>query len=258
MGINQLFVRQIRMKFATCLFLVASASAAPQFDGLKKLVSSLSGDEAPGEVNGDYEQVPYETIQMFEGYEERRYPSVNFACTELEYEMDAEESDNTEWSLERVMKWISNKSSWKKKPESKMFMKLFRYIAGVNKDGQEIEMTVPVISKMAPMENNMMKKEMCFYITKEFQENPPQPIDDEVYLKKSTERVVFVKTFGGYAMRDIVWVDNAAAFREELSDRSDELVDGFFYTAGYDSPMKFWNRRNEVMFEKKNNEVDIV
>ena len=23
-----------------------------------------------------------------------------------------------------------------------------------------------------------MKKEMCFYITKEFQENPPQPIDD--------------------------------------------------------------------------------
>ena len=47
-------------------------------------------------------------------------------------------------------------------------------------------------------------------------------------------------------------------YREELSDRSDELVDGFFYTAGYDSPMKFWNRRNEVMFEKKNNEVDIV
>merc|ERR1711915_917244 len=139
MGINQLFVRQIRMKFATCLFLVASASAAPQFGGLKKLVASLSGDEAPGEVNGDYEQVPYETIQMFEGYEERRYPSVNFACTELEYKMDAEESDNTEWSLERVMKWISNKSSWKKKPESKMFMKLFRYIAGVNKDGQEIE-----------------------------------------------------------------------------------------------------------------------
>merc|ERR1712002_3221 len=111
MGINQLFVRQIRMKFATCLFLVASASAAPQFGGLKKLVSSLSGDEAPGEVNGDYEQVPYETIQMFEGYEERRYPSVNFACTELEYEMDAEESDNTEWSLERVMKWISKDST---------------------------------------------------------------------------------------------------------------------------------------------------
>ena len=66
--------------------------------------------------------------------------------------MDADEADNEEWSLERVMKWMTNKKSWKEKPESKMFMKLFRYIAGVNKDGQEIEMTVPVISKMSPME----------------------------------------------------------------------------------------------------------
>ena len=30
--------------------------------------------------------------------------------------------------------------------------------------------------------------------------------------------------------------------------RADEIQDGYFYTAGYDSPMKFWNRRNEVMF----------
>merc|ERR1712029_229000 len=239
------------------LCLVSSVTLAPQWaNNLKSLVGELSRDEEAGEVNGDYEQVPYEVIQKFEGYEERRYPSVNFACTELEYTPDLESSSS--WSLEKVLKWVTNKKSWKEKPESKMFVKLFRYIAGVNKDGQEIEMTVPVISKMSPMEDNKMKKEMCFYITKEFQENPPQPIDDEIYIKKSTERVVFVKTFGGYAMRDIVWVDNAAAFREELSDRADELVDGSFYTAGYDIPMKFWNRRNEVMFEKKNNEVDIV
>ena len=43
-----------------------------------------------------------------------------------------------------------------------------------------------------------------------------------------------------------------------LISRADELMEGYFYTAGYDSPMKFWNRRNEVMFEKKNNEVDIL
>ena len=65
----------------------------------------------------------------------------------------------------------------------------------------------------------MMTKEMCFYITKEFQENPPQPIDKDIVIKKSSERVVFVKKFGGYAMRDSVWMDNAAAFREEIEDR---------------------------------------
>ena len=69
------------------------------------------------------------------------------------------------------------------------------------------------------LQDNKMTKEMCFYITKEFQENPPQPIDKDVVIKKSSERVVFVKKFGGYAMRDSVWMDNAAAFREEISDR---------------------------------------
>ena len=84
----------------------------------------------------------------FQGYEERRYPSVNYACTELEY--DLPEDDGSEWGMVRVLKWISNEKSWKDKPDSKMFMKLFRYIAGVNKKSQEIEMTVPVWSKMQP------------------------------------------------------------------------------------------------------------
>merc|ERR1712045_506124 len=215
-----------RMRTAAVLtVLLAGAFAAPQpqFGGLKKLLNSFSGDEKPGSGDdGDYESVPYETIQEYEGYEERRYPSVNFACTELTYEMP-EDKDDGEWTLEK-----------------------------------EIEMTVPVISKLAPSEDNKMTKEMCFYITKEFQENPPQPIDKDVVIKKSSERVVFVKKFGGYAMRDSVWMDNAAVFREEIEDRADEIQDGYFYTAGYDSPMKFWNRRNEVMFEKKNNEVDIA
>merc|ERR1711868_110648 len=207
---------KFRMRTAAVLtVLLAGAFAAPQpqFGGLKKLLNSFSGDGKPGSGDdGDYESVPYETIQEYEGYEERRYPSVNFACTELTYEMP-EDKDDGEWTLEKVMEWMSTSKS---------------------------------------------TKEMCFYITKEFQENPPQPIDKDVVIKKSSERVVFVKKFGGYAMKDSVWMDNAAAFREEISDRAEEIIDGYFYTAGYDSPMKFWNRRNEVMFEKKNNEVDIL
>ena len=58
-----------------------------------------------------------------------------------------------------------------------------------------------------------MYKEMCFYITKEFQENPPEPVDEEVKIKKSNERIVFVKQFGGYAMKDDVWLEAAEKFR---------------------------------------------
>ena len=58
---------------------------------------------------------------------------------------------------------------------------------------------------------------MCFYITKEFQSNPPEPVDPEVKLLKSKERVVFVKQFGGYAMQDSVWMNEAEKFRYNFS-----------------------------------------
>merc|ERR1712060_729433 len=232
--------------------LVASAVAAPQWDGLKSLVKSLTGEDKPGEVNGDYEQVPYQVVAKYNGYEERKYPSVMYACTEMTYDTPDDE-DSGEWSLETVMKWMTNKKSWKNRPQSKMFMKLFRYIAGVNKESQEIEMTVPVWSKMVVNEEDgKITKDMCFYITKEFQSNPPEPTDPDVKILKSKERVVFVKQFGGYAMQDSVWMKEAEKFRSELSERSNEVDLSYFWTAGYDSPMKFWNRRNEVAFEKVN------
>merc|ERR1712203_181415 len=195
--------------------LVASAVAAPQWDGLKSLVKNLSGDDKPGEVNGDYEQVPYEVLAKANGYEERKYPSVMYACTEMTYDTPDDE-DSGEWS-------------------------------------QEIEMTVPVWSKMeVNEEDGKITKDMCFYITKEFQSNPPEPTDPDVKILKSKERVVFVKQFGGYAMQDSVWMKEAEKFRAELSERSNEVDLSYFWTAGYDSPMKFWNRRNEVAFQKIN------
>merc|ERR1712168_162979 len=219
---------------------VVTPHPAPQLGALKGLLESLSGDDKPGEVNGDYQQVPYETLQKLDGYEERRYPSVKWACTEATYDVedDDEETgdDSEEMSLMKMMQWMTDKKSRKKKPQNKMFMKLFRYISGVNKERQEIEMTVPVLSTMTPMEGKM-KKQMCFYLTKEAQKNPPQPEDPDVKIDQNKEMVVFVKQFGGYAMKDSVWAD--------------EVDFSKYLTAGYDSPMKFWNRRNEVMFIKK-------
>ena len=101
-----------------------------------------------------------------------------------------------------------------------------------------------------------MWKEMCFYIPKKFQNNPPKPIDKDVTIKKSKERVVFVKKFGGHAMEDSVWIKHADAFGRELkeamktTDTTGIDLGSGFYTAGYDSPWKMNDRTNEVMFEK--------
>ena len=91
---------------------------------------------------------------------------------------------------------------------------------------------------------------MCVSITSEFQSNPPEPLESEVKIVKSNERVVFVKEFGGFAMQDWVLIREAETFRAELGEKTDEVELGHFWAASYDSPVKFWNRKNEVAFEK--------
>ena len=54
------------MKSALIVLFLGTALAAPQFEQFKDLLKGLSGDDEPGEVNGDYEQVPYTTVQKFD------------------------------------------------------------------------------------------------------------------------------------------------------------------------------------------------
>ena len=203
---------RMRSTSVLLIILVAEALAAPQ-------------PQSPGD-DGDHESIKYETVKEYEGYEERKYPSVKFVCTELTYNI-------YEHSQE----------------ESYMFYRLFSYISGVNSENQTIEMTIPVISKLAPKEYYHITKEICFYLPSKFQDNPPKPTDKAVIIKKSNERVVFVKKVWGYAMTtDYVLMDTAASFFRELeiAKRAEEIINGYFYTAGYDSR----GTRYEVMVEK--------
>jgi len=170
-------------------------------------------------------------------------------------EDNEKEEEGSEWNVIKMMQEMMNKKSWKSRPSSKMFMKLFRYISGVNEQTEEIEMTVPVLTRMTLMEDNMINKQMCFYLNKKHQANPPTPVDEDVKIEENKEMTVFVHTFGGYAMRDSVWIKEAQRFAAKLSIKADSIDFSKFYTAGYDSPMKFWNRRNEVMFLINPNEV---
>jgi len=247
------------MKLFVFLTVLAVASAAPQsFDGIKNFFKSFS-DEKP-EDDG-LEKVPYKTLnKTIDGglaFEIREYPSVKWVCTNMTYKMDLTKTDElndseSEFGVLTAVRKMMSGSSWKKRPSSGMFMRLFRYISGVNEERQEIEMTSPVLSKMKPdQETKEMENRMCFYLDSAAQENPPTPQEETVYLMTSDPLKVAVYEFGGYAMQDSVWMKRSAEFAAALGDRANSVMTDSFYTAGYDSPMKFWNRRNEVMFELK-------
>jgi len=247
---------------AAVLLLVASASALPQREGIRNIFSSPTENEDPaGETS---EKVPYTVLKKYADYELRQYPSVKWACTELTYERDDVEDveapvagDTEELGVLRnlqqctsqcIMQWASDKKSRRNKPQSKMFMKLFRYISGVNQQQEEVEMTSPVLSAIQLLDNNMMTKEMCFYLEEKHQANPPTPVDDAVRIEQAPEVTVYVHTFGGYAMKDAVNIEEAAKFAEVLRSAEEEVDTSTFFTASYDSPMKYWNRRNEIMY----------
>ena len=111
------------MRVAITFVLFAGSSlAAPQFEGIKNLFSSLAGGDTQEEDSGT-EKVPYTTLKQFDRYEMRFYPSVKWACTELAVEV---EEDEAVASLKAFQSWNSNKMDRKNKPQSQMFMKLFR------------------------------------------------------------------------------------------------------------------------------------
>ena len=139
---------------------------------------------------------------------------------------------------------------------------LCRYISGENVEQETVKMTVPVLNTVLVEWRDgkrIIYERMCFFIGGKQQASPPTPTDPGVEISDPTgEMIVYVHTFGGYAMKDAVNIREARKFAEVLDKAGEEVDKSVFYTAGYDSPMKFWNRRNEVMFIKKADEIPDV
>merc|ERR1712107_147408 len=148
------------------------------FEGLKDIFSALSGDDEAGPKC----EVGLHGGDVQDGEGGLRVQGLQ----RLQPDQDGAGDDE--------------QKGWKNKPENKMFMKLFRYISGVNKEQEEVEMTVPVLSRMKMLDDGMVNKQMCFYLNKKHRANPPTPTDPAVKIEQNKEFTVYVHRFGGYAM----------------------------------------------------------
>ncbi|KAK9531551.1 hypothetical protein VZT92_010970 [Zoarces viviparus] len=135
------------------------------------------------------------------------------------------------------------------------FRKLFSYIQGNNHNKVKVEMTAPVTCRVDPGAGPACESQftVSFYVPEEHQDNPPEPSDPEVFLENRKEFTAYVRTFGGFSNENLKR-EELLKLMESLQRDGVQYVDKPFYAAGYDSPFKLMNRRNEVWVLKKEQE----
>ena len=77
-------------------------------------------------------------------------------------------------------------------------------------------MTIPVLTKMNLLEDNMINKKMCFYFEKKHQDSPPDPVDEDVTIETNKDMTVLVHTFGGYDRIKVSYIFCAIFFAGTL------------------------------------------
>lgn len=173
-----------------------------------------------------YECAEYKVLEARDNYEVREYKAQKIASTTTK---------GYPW-------WIA---------ENMNFMRLFRYIQGANEKQQKIKMTVPVLSALNTDEKTgtatKTSFEMSFFMPKSLKENIPTPTNEKVEIQTFGPVKVYAVRFGG-------WMTSWKVSRLQKKLRKDLMADGEkfdqskFYTAGYNSPMEFWNRHNDIFY----------
>ena len=121
------------------------------------------------------------------------------------------------------------------------FGKLFRYIAGNNQENEEIAMTTPVYM----YDQN---KSMEFVLPKKYlSEDLPIPNDNELEAYISNPRYFAAIRYSGYSNPNKI-LKYRNELKSILENNGLEIISDF-YVLSYDAPTKFYNRRNEILFE---------
>ena len=111
-------------------------------------------------------------------------------------------------------------------------------------------MTAPVATRVVPGAGPNCESSftVSFYIPPANQADPPNPTNADVFIEEFPEMTVYTRSFGGFA-DDNKFLTEAKDLSSKLNGR--KVHEEFYFTAGYDSPFKLFNRTNEVWFVKQ-------
>lgn len=248
------------------LLQVSTETESLSFGGILEKLSSY-GSWLADIVNEMSSKLPSEILQFVRPVSPTSTPSSDGLpsfCSEYDcprfYEMKINaSSDYTLRCYPKPYKWVSTTVQGKASKEAgrTAFWKLFRYIQGSNEGEMKIKMTVPVTNSMQlanPGSNTFCKRNftMSFFIPYKHQEDAPAPTNDDVHLSVVQPFCAYVKVYGGYSNIRKVKENYEALVKSLKKDHLDsDFSNDTFYTAGYDSPMKLFNRHNEIWIVSK-------
>ena len=118
-------------------------------------------------------------------------------------------------------------------------------------------MTVPVTMQIQP--NGAESKSFCknnftmnFFIPFKHQKNAPSPSASNVHLTVVKPFCAYLKVYGGYDnIRKVEANYNALVKSLKRDGIADDFRTDAIYSASYDSPIKFYNRHNEIWLVSK-------
>jgi len=202
-----------------------------------------------------YESLNYIVREKTSQYELREYPAETWACTRME-DINPEMDPMNDWQSRYDNNPIAAMSDLKYKSEDRpandMFMRMFRYIQGVNDRYEKIDMTIPVPTTHNTTSNKMESQEMCFWLGSKYRSNknnvePPIPIPSlGVQIGQKKGFTVFVREFGGWAMADKDYRQEYMKLKEDLNLVAERFDQKLWQHVSYNSPWEQNNRRNEV------------
>lgn len=197
-----------------CVFLFASAVwAADDSDG------------TPPPFCHELDCPKFKVVNKTDAYELREYPAATWVSTKLE---------------SRLLDIA----------EPTMFMRLFNYISGENKDAVKINMTCPVRVRIIPGSAfGKTNFTMSFFVPFEYQskssDGAPKPTNPDVFIDPAPATRVYVAQFSGFAISPII-AAKAKTLTDTLAAEGVNVEQDYYFFAGYDSPAKLTGRHNEV------------
>ena len=125
------------------------------------------------------------------------------------------------------------------------FNALFRYISGNNTAGEKIAMTTPVY-----MDKNGSSEVMEFVLPAKYDSVAPTPRGKAIAVYQAKAGYFAAIRYSGYSNETKERVHQEALLK--ALKQADKEILGPPVILSYDSPYKFYNRRNEILVEVKN------